>query len=79
MQNLIKELRDPVLTPSGIRTPTAVMLRAAKTIEHLANLNNSASFALQQLQTREMTVLDTSDPLDDYRKAMNEDYTANFT
>lgn len=79
MLNLIKELNEPVITPTGIRTPTAVMLRAAKAIQHLAALNDSASRTLQQLQAREMTVLDTSNPLEEYRKVMNEEYTANFT
>lgn len=79
MLNLIKELNEPVITPTGIRTPTAVMLRAAKTIQHLTALNDSASRTLQQLQTREMTILDITDPTEKYRKAMNEEYTANFT
>lgn len=79
MQNLIKELRDPVITVNGIRTPTAVTLRAAKTIEHLAALNDSAARTLQQLQSREMTIIDDVNPAEAYRKAMNEDYTANFT
>jgi hypothetical protein len=79
MQKLIKELRDPVITANGVRTPTAIMLRAAKTIEHLANLNDSAARALQQLQTREMTIIDDVDPAEVYRKAMNEDYTIDFT
>lgn len=79
MQNLIKELRDPVITVNGVRTPTAVTLRAAKTIEHLAALNDSTSRTLQQLQSREMTVIDGVNPTDEYRKAMNEDYAANFT
>lgn len=79
MQNLIKELRDPVITANGVRTPTAVTLRAAKTIEHLAALNDSTSRTLQHLQSREMTVIEDVDPAEEYRKAMNEDYTANFT
>ena len=79
MLNLIKELNEPVITPTGIRTPTAVMLRAAKAIQHLTALNDSASRTLQQLQTREMTVLGITDPAEEYRKAMNEEYTANFT
>lgn len=79
MQNLIKELSEPVITPSGIKAPTTVMLRAAKTIQHLVAMHESATRAIQQLQAREMTVLDELDPLTDYQKAMNEDYTSNFT
>lgn len=79
MQNLIKELRDPVITVNGVRTPTAVTLRAAKTIEHLAALNDSAARTIQQLQSREMNILDDVDPVEEYRKVMNEDYIANFT
>jgi len=79
MQNLIKELTEPVIAPSGIRTPTAVMLRAAKAIQHLAALNDSASRTLQQLQSREMTVLDDIDHVAEYRKVMNEEYTSNLT
>lgn len=79
MQKLIKELRDPVITVNGVRTPTAVTLRAAKTIEHLAALNDSTSRTLQQLQSREMMFIDGVNPTDEYRKAMNEDYAANFT
>jgi hypothetical protein len=79
MQNLIKELSEPVITPSGIRAPTALMLRAAKAIQHLNTLNNSASRTLQQLQSREMTVLDDTDPISEYKRVMNEEYTSNLT
>lgn len=79
MQNLIKELSEPVITPSGIKAPTAVMLRAAKTIQHLVAMHESSIRAIQQLQAREMTILDDLDPLTEYQKAMNEDYTSNFT
>lgn len=79
MQNLIKQLRDPIITDNGIRTPTSVAMRAAATIEHLAKLNDSALRTVQQLQAREMQVVDEVNPAEEYRKAMNEDYAANFT
>lgn len=79
MQNLIKELMDPVITPSGIKNPTAVMLRASKTIQHLVAMHESATRTIQQLQAREMAVLDSIDPVDEYRRTMNEEYAANFT
>lgn len=79
MQNLIKELTEPIITPSGIRAPTAVMLRAAKTIRHLVAMHESATRAIQQLQAREVTILDEKDPVYEYKRVMNEEYISNLT